>query len=120
MGSRKEIIETKRNGKVVKAKKEEAWEELANQFNADPKSVFRTVDRLKKKWFNMKQECKKQMVKEKNERRKTGDGVVETVACDSNNRIASIIAEDLKSLNNKFDSDTIEIIEKQTNDGNFG
>ena len=101
---RKGIIESKRNDKVVKVRKEEAWQQLANEVNADPKSVFLTVDRLKKKWFNMKQECKKQVVKEKNERRKTGGGVVETVACDSENRIASIIAENLKSLDNKFDS----------------
>lgn len=117
---RKGIIESKRNDKVVKVKKEEAWQQLANEFNADPKSVFRTVDRLKKKWFNMKQECKKQVVKEKNERRKTGGGVVETVACDNENRIASIIAENLISLDNKFDSDAIEVIEEQTNDQNFG
>ena len=82
----------------IKVKKFEAWQQLANGFDTDPKSASRIVDTLKKKWSNIKQEWKKQVVKENNETCKTDGGVVETVACDSENQIASIIAEDFKVI----------------------
>ncbi|CAL8103600.1 unnamed protein product [Orchesella dallaii] len=86
-------------------RKQKAWSNLEANFNADPKTVKRTQEQLKKAWDNRKQKAKKAKAAHNKSIRRTGGGPPDTPLPPDVERICKMIPNQLNSLRNPFDCD---------------
>ena len=77
IGPKKDIIESKASDANMVYKKNSVWENLTEEFNSRYGVIERTTPQLKSLWKNMKAKCKSAIVKENQERMKTGGVVAE-------------------------------------------
>ena len=77
IGPKKDIIESKASDANMVYKKNSAWENLMEEFNSRYGVIERITPQLKSLWKNMKAKCKSAIVKENQERMKTGGVVAE-------------------------------------------
>ncbi|PSN40543.1 hypothetical protein C0J52_10397 [Blattella germanica] len=86
--------------------KEQAWENLLQEFNSHPNVTKRNVKQLKLFYDNYKRKSKKKYADEKVERMKTRGGVTQpNILDDSSAKLLALIKDQIEPLVNTKDSD---------------
>lgn len=110
INSFKNIIECKKSDAVTWKEKEQQWQEITMQFNAENGDLMpRSIDSLKKCYNNMKRNTRIDAAKDLQEMRRTGGGVPPAYEKDPNkDLIMGLLNEKtVVGLFNDFDSDLI-------------
>ncbi|KAK9703158.1 Myb/SANT-like DNA-binding domain [Popillia japonica] len=99
------FIENKKTDAVTWRQKEEAWNNLTEEFNLHEGVVPRTAKNLKVKFDNIKKTTKKKFANEKQEIFKTGGGSCSSVEITSTDlAIKDILTVGITGLSNLYDS----------------
>lgn len=111
----KDIVENKKTDSVTATQKNEAWEEISEEFNNTGIYVFRSKEILKRMYENKKKELRKTVAAEKRENFKTGGGLPECVPkkdpCDE--ILLSIMnKKSVYGMESVYDSDSLHINEE--------
>ena len=100
-----DIIESKKNDGRIIEKKDKAWDTVTQQFNARHGVNKRTKKQLKDAWQNLKKIAKKEVAKDKQEKRITGGGQKDGTISTFSQKVADMLPQQILSLHNAYDGD---------------
>ncbi|OXA58695.1 myb/SANT-like DNA-binding domain-containing protein 3 [Folsomia candida] len=109
VSSKRNILECKRSDPLTIINKQAAWTDLEGSFNLSSDVIKRTAAQLKRAWENLKSRAKTEKAKAVRSAKKTGGGMAEHVLSKQSELICAIVPSQMTSLQNDFDSDSIEI-----------
>lgn len=115
----KSIIECKKTDAVTWRQKDEAWEKITSNFNAQlPDGCSRSKDSLRKLYDNLKKNARKTVAEEKKDMFKTGGGTPDTGPVDLTTELVLDIVnpKTIYGLENPYDSDKVQLISLDTID----
>ncbi|KAJ3640436.1 hypothetical protein Zmor_003731 [Zophobas morio] len=100
----KSVIENKESDAITVAKKNLAWQEIAQSYNAQCETGHRTAKQLHALYDNMKKTARSNLYSDKKSSYKTGGGtfVPKSTALDA--KIVTVLKDQFQPLQNKFDS----------------
>lgn len=102
----KYIVENIKTDGITLKQKENAWDKIVLEFNANSCVTKRTVKQLKSLYDNMKRKAKADRANERVEIFKTGGGSFTSRLDENTNKLLAIISEQVEPLSNCFDSDS--------------
>lgn len=103
------IIENKKTNAVYNKQKNECWEKLAWDFNANQTSGLRTGLQLRSTYEQMKKNAKQHKAQDKVELHKTGGGKFTENTTYLDSKILGLLEENYFSIENRFDSNSTVI-----------
>ncbi|XP_068083477.1 myb/SANT-like DNA-binding domain-containing protein 3 [Anabrus simplex] len=103
----REVIECKRTDGLRIREKDEAWEKVREGFNSNPNVTSRTAKQLRQFYINIKRLAKKAKEEERLERFKTGGGPYTPTATKIDERVLSLIEDQIKPCSNVYDCDAV-------------
>ncbi|KAI4463631.1 hypothetical protein MML48_4g00018683 [Holotrichia oblita] len=107
---KKHIIESKKTDRILWKEKDEAWKDVAKEFNAYSNSnIYRSALVLKKKYENIKKRTKQKFADNRHQLTATGGGPSSDIKISTvDEDIKDLLGVRLEGLPSYFDSDTTE------------
>lgn len=103
------VVECKKTNSLSKTQKIAGWKKIEEDFNSDNAATFRSWAVLKKKWENLKKNCKKKYSDMKVYSKGTGGGQSKIVVFDAvEEQILEMIEPQAKGLSSVYDCDEEE------------
>lgn len=101
--------ENKKSDKVTNQQKTKAWMDIVLLLNNEFPLRKRTVDQVKLLWFNMKRKTKTACAARRRDLFKTGGGPAVQNLSEENERIVSMVPQQVHPLDNEYDNDALVI-----------